>query len=39
VDDDHGVACIILAGEHVAELDRGDLFFNAGDRGVEVGDE
>jgi hypothetical protein len=39
VDDDHGVARIVLAGEHVAELDRAELLFEPVERGVEVGDE
>jgi hypothetical protein len=39
VDDDHGVACIVLAGEHFAELHRAKLLFDPCDGGVEVGDE
>jgi len=39
VDDDHGVARVVLAGEHVAELQLADLLFDPVERGVEVGDE
>jgi len=39
MDDNHGVSRVVLAGEHVAELDRGDLLLDPSDGGVEVGDE
>jgi hypothetical protein len=39
VDDDHGVARVVLAGEHFAELHRAKLLFDPCDGGVEVGNE
>jgi hypothetical protein len=39
MDDDHGVARVVLAGEHVTEFHRGDLLFQPSDGGVEVGNE
>jgi hypothetical protein len=39
VDDDHGVSGVVLAGEHVPELERVDLFFELVERMVEISDE